>query len=61
MKKKAFAPFHSIFRLTAEEKKYLLLVVAVFLLGLIARYFYLKNETTSLYTPDSSLLEQPHE
>jgi len=51
----------SIFYITSAEKKYLLVVIAVFFVGLIARYFYLKNETTSVYTPVSSLLEQTHE
>jgi len=44
---------YSIFYLTNEEKKYLFIVAIVFFIGLIARYFYLKNETTSLYTPSS--------
>jgi len=52
---------HSIFRLTNEEKKYVFVVVVVFFIGVIARYFYLKNETTSLYTPASSVLESSHE
>jgi len=44
-------PLQASFWLTEQEKNYILVVCALFLLGLAARYFYLKNEAPEVYTP----------
>lgn len=51
MKEKAPTPLQASFWLTKQEQGYILVVCAVFLIGLAARYFYLKNEITEAYTP----------
>lgn len=51
MKNKPPTPLQASFWLTDEEKNYIVAVCAIFLLGLVARYFYLKNETPEVYTP----------
>lgn len=44
-------PFQASFLLTTSEKIYVLVVCVLFLLGMAARYFYLKNESPAGYTP----------
>ena len=44
-------PLQASFWLTSQEKVYILIICTLFLLGLAARHFYLKNETVTLYTP----------
>ena len=44
-------PLQASFWLTEQEKRYILVVCSLFLLGLAARYFYLKNEVPEVYTP----------
>lgn len=51
MKEKEPTPLQASFWLTNQEQKYILVICAVFLIGLIARYFYLKNEIPKVYTP----------
>ena len=45
------SPLKASFWLTEQEKRYILLICALFLLGIIVRYFYLKNEKAGVYTP----------
>lgn len=51
MKDKEPTPLQASFWLTSQEQGYILVVCAIFLVGLAARYFYLKNETPEAYTP----------
>ena len=51
MSNKKISPLQASFWLSEQEKRYILVICAIFLLGLIARYFYLKNEKPGLYTP----------
>ncbi len=39
------------FWLTGQEKRYILVICALALLGIAARYFYLKNEKPEAYAP----------
>jgi len=39
------------FTLTSEEKRWLLLVLAIFWVGLTARYIYLKNQKPETLSP----------
>jgi hypothetical protein len=39
------------FWLTAQEKRYILVICGLALLGIAARYFYLKNEKPEVYIP----------
>ena len=50
MNDKQPTPLQASFWLTNQEKTYILVVCAVFLVGLVARYFYLKNEKAEVYT-----------
>jgi hypothetical protein len=45
MSKKKISPLQASFWLSDQEKRYILVICAVFLLGLVARYCYLKSET----------------
>ena len=45
------SPLRASFWLTDQEKGYVLVVCAIFIVGIAARYFYLKNETPEVYTP----------
>ncbi len=45
------SPLRASFWLTDQEKGYVLMVCAIFLVGIVARYFYLKNEMPEVYTP----------
>jgi hypothetical protein len=40
-----------MFAMTGEEKKMLAMILFVALVGLVARYFYLKNQKPEAYTP----------
>ncbi|MBN2703114.1 MAG: hypothetical protein JXR23_02790 [Pontiellaceae bacterium] len=52
MTDKKRTPLQSGFWLSGQEKKYILIICAVFLLGLIARYWYIKQEKLREYTPE---------
>lgn len=60
MPNEKLSPLQASFWLTEQEKRYILVVCALFLLGLTARYFYLKNEVPEVYTP-VGLEEEHHE
>ena len=45
------SPLQASFWLTKQERISILVVCALALLGLAARYFYLKNEVPKVYTP----------
>ena len=50
------------FWLTEQERKCILLICAIFLLGMAARYLYLKSEKPEEYNPDGiGQLENNHE
>ena len=51
MSDKPPTPLKAAFWLTKEEQGYILALCAIFLVGIVARYFYLKNETPRAYTP----------
>jgi len=51
MSNKQPTPLQASFWLTHQEKTYILAVCTIFLIGIAARYFYLKNETPAAYTP----------
>jgi hypothetical protein len=55
-------PLRASFWLTDQEKGYILVISTIFLIGLAARYFYLKNEKPEAYTPAGiEEMENPHE
>ena len=55
-------PLQAAFWLTKEETGYILALCALLLVGIVARYFYLKNETPKAYTPVGiEEVEQGHE
>lgn len=55
-------PLQASFWLTNQEKGYILVICTMFLIGLISRYFYLKNEIPEVYAPAGiEELEEPHE
>lgn len=45
------SPLQASFWLTEQEQRSILVICTLFLIGLAARYFYLKNETSTVYTP----------
>ena len=56
------SPLSASFWLTEREKIYILIVCTIFLIGLAARYFFLKNEILEVYTPAGiEKTEQNHE
>ena len=57
MKEKEPTPLQASFWLTKQEQGYILVVCAVFLVGIAARYFYLKTETPEAYAPGG--VEEP--
>ena len=62
MIKKRPSPLQASFWLTNQEKTYVLIISTLFLIGLAARYFYLKNENPKVYTPAGiEKVEQNHE
>jgi len=52
-------PLQASFWLTNEEKVYILAIFAIFLVGIVARYFYLKHETPTAYTPEGIEKTEP--
>ena len=62
MNSKPPTPLQASFWLTREERGYILVIFAIFLVGIVARYFYLKYETSKVYTPEGiEEMEQNHE
>lgn len=51
MAEKKPSPLQAAFWLTPQEKKGILVVCVIVLLGLAARHFYLKNASVKVYTP----------
>jgi hypothetical protein len=51
------SPLQSSFLLTTQEKRYILIICALFLLGIIARYLFLNNRRPTAYTPAG--IEEP--
>lgn len=51
MANKRRSPLQSGFWLTEQEKRYILVICAVFMLGLLVRYWYLKHGKPREYTP----------
>ena len=45
------SPLQASFWLTGQEKRYILVICALALLGIVARHFYLKNEKPEVYIP----------
>jgi len=44
-------PLQASFWLTHQEKIYIMVVCTIFLIGLVSRYFSLKNEGPEVYVP----------
>jgi len=62
MAKRKPSPLQAGFWLTDQEKRYILVICAIFLLGLVARYWYLKNDKPREYRPGGiEKMEQRHE
>ena len=62
MANKKISPLQASFWLSEQEKRYILVVCAIFLLGLVARYYYLKHENSEAYAPPGlEQKEQNHE
>ena len=59
MKREPPTPLQAGFWLTNEEKVYILAIFAIFLVGIVARYFYLKHETPKAYTPEGIEKAEP--
>ena len=56
------SPLQAGFWLTEQERRYILVICAIFLLGLAARYWYLKNDKPRQYVPKGiEKAEQRHE
>jgi len=56
------SPLQASFWLTGQEKRYILVICALALLGIAARYFHLKNEKPEVYAPAGiEETEQNHE
>jgi hypothetical protein len=62
MKAQRPSPLQASFWLTEQEKRYILVICAVILLGVVARHYYLKNEIAEVYTPAGiEEMESDHE
>lgn len=62
MSNKQPTPLQASFWLTDQEKVYILVICTIFLIGLVARYYYLKNDKAAVYTPAGiEEMENPHE
>ncbi|VGO22170.1 hypothetical protein SCARR_04252 [Pontiella sulfatireligans] len=56
------SPLQAGFKLTNQEKKYILVICSLFLVGIVARYLYLKNRNPAVYTPAGiEKMEPTHE
>ena len=56
------SPLRASFWLTEQEKRYVLVICALFLIGLTVRHFYLKKEQAQVYTPSGlEKMESSHE
>ncbi len=51
MAKKNPSPLQAGFWLSEQEKRYILVICAIFLLGLMVRYWYLKHDMPIEYVP----------
>lgn len=51
MKSRIPSALQASFGLTRQERKSLLIILALLLFGIITRHFYLKNEPLQVYTP----------
>jgi hypothetical protein len=58
MANKKPSPLQASFWLAEHEKRYILIICALFLLGLAVRRIYLKNKTPEVYTPAG--IEEPN-
>ena len=45
------SPLQASFWITVQEKRSIQVICALFLLGVAARYYYLNNETSTVYIP----------
>lgn len=62
MANKKTSPLQASFWLTEQEKRYIIIICAIFMLGLIARYWYLKQDKPEVYEPAGlEKVEQNHE
>ena len=62
MTKKSPSSLQAAFWLTEQEKRYILVICVIFLLGLITRYWYLKHDESKEYQPQGlEKLEQRDE
>ena len=60
--KRKASPLQASFWLTDQEKRYILVICAIFLLGLVVRYWYLNNGKPREYDPRGlDKLEEQHE
>ena len=55
------SPLQASFWLTHQEKRYILVLCALSLLGIAARFYYLSNETPVIYTPEGIDAAEQHE
>jgi len=53
------SPLQASFWLTLEERIWLAVILAIGLLGLTVRYFYLKSRTAQVYTPPGIEITEP--
>ena len=51
MANKKISPLQASFWLSEQEKRYILVVCAIFLLGLLARSYYLNHQNSEAYEP----------
>lgn len=51
MAEKKTTPLHAAFSFTSQEKRYILIICTLFLLGIIARWLFLNNRRPTPYEP----------
>jgi hypothetical protein len=62
MANKKISPFQAGFWLSEQEKRYVLVICAIFLLGLIARHYYLNKAKPEAHIPPGiEQTEQEHD